>query len=90
MTTSRTGAAGGARGTYCGHCGGPCVPWTDGGGNADDGGTAAPSPAHRQCLSSLQWEPPRFCVQCGRRLKVQVTPLGWRTECSRHGPTTAP
>ncbi|WP_446698068.1 biotin synthase auxiliary protein BsaP [Arthrobacter sp. TS-15] len=30
-------------------------------------------------------EPPRFCPECRRRMKVQVTPLGWTAECSRHG-----
>ena len=30
-------------------------------------------------------EPPRYCAQCRRRMKVQVTPLGWSAECSRHG-----
>ncbi|WP_442789719.1 biotin synthase auxiliary protein BsaP [Paenarthrobacter sp. GOM3] len=32
-------------------------------------------------------EPPRYCVECRRRLKVQVTPTGWTAECSRHGLT---
>lgn len=30
-------------------------------------------------------EPPRFCPLCGRRMKVQVHPMGWNAECSRHG-----
>ncbi|WP_455769329.1 biotin synthase auxiliary protein BsaP [Paenarthrobacter ureafaciens] len=30
-------------------------------------------------------EPPRYCTVCRRRMKVQVTPLGWTAECSRHG-----
>lgn len=32
---------------------------------------------HRRC--SL--DPPRFCGTCGRRLKVQVFPLGYRARC---------
>lgn len=30
-------------------------------------------------------EPPRYCQLCGRRMKVQVRPMGWLAECSRHG-----
>ncbi|WP_456236608.1 biotin synthase auxiliary protein BsaP [Arthrobacter terricola] len=30
-------------------------------------------------------EPPRYCARCRRRMKVQVTPLGWTADCSRHG-----
>ena len=30
-------------------------------------------------------EPPRFCAQCARRMKVQVVPTGWEAQCSRHG-----
>lgn len=30
-------------------------------------------------------EAPRYCQLCGRRMKVQVRPDGWRAECSRHG-----
>ena len=26
-------------------------------------------------------EPPRYCTACRRRMKVQVTPLGWSAEC---------
>lgn len=38
------------------------------------------SPAARAGL-----EAPRHCQLCGRRMKVQVRPDGWRAECSRHG-----
>ncbi|AOY72437.1 hypothetical protein ARZXY2_2912 [Arthrobacter sp. ZXY-2] len=37
------------------------------------------------CLQQLVMEPPRYCTVCRRRMKVQVTPLGWTAECSRHG-----
>lgn len=30
-------------------------------------------------------EPPRFCPLCGRRMQVQVDPMGWTAACSRHG-----
>ncbi len=41
--------------------------------------------AHPDCERAGMLEPPRYCAQCARRLKVQVTPMGWRAECSRHG-----
>ncbi|WP_082499785.1 MULTISPECIES: biotin synthase auxiliary protein BsaP [Paenarthrobacter] len=53
---------------YCGHCGG-------------EGPT---SDAHQSCRQQLVMEPPRYCPACRRRMKVQVTPLGWTAECSRH------
>lgn len=34
-------------------------------------------------------EPPRYCGLCGRRMKVQVSPMGWTAQCSRHGELTA-
>ncbi|WP_240617836.1 hypothetical protein [Pseudarthrobacter sp. AG30] len=51
----------------------------------DDGGDAPPSYHHTRCADLLQLEPPRFCASCGRRLRVQVSPLGWWASCSRHG-----
>lgn len=33
----------------------------------------------------LGLEPPRYCVQCGRRMIVQIAPDGWWARCSRHG-----
>ena len=43
------------------------------------------SDSHQGCQQRLAMEPPRYCAQCRRRMKVQVTPLGWSAECSRHG-----
>ena len=43
------------------------------------------SNVHERCRERLTLEPPRYCPECRRRLKVQVTPLGWSAECSRHG-----
>lgn len=40
---------------------------------------------HAACLRSLELEPPRFCPDCRRRMKVQVTPLGWSADCVEHG-----
>ncbi|MFC9772117.1 MULTISPECIES: hypothetical protein [unclassified Pseudarthrobacter] len=88
-----------AAAVYCSHCGGPREDDAREGGpgdgthpskDTDDGGTAPPSSAHLRCASRLHLEPPRFCSHCARRLKVQVTPLGWWAACSRHGVTTHP
>lgn len=35
--------------------------------------------------AALGLEPPRYCGQCGRRMVVQVDPVGWWAKCSRHG-----
>lgn len=35
--------------------------------------------------AQLGLEPPRYCGQCGRRMVVQVDPVGWWAQCSRHG-----
>lgn len=68
---------------YCGHCGGSVA-----GGTNGERPTSDPHPMsdpHQGCQERLAMEPPRYCVQCRRRMKVQVTPLGWSAECSRHG-----
>ena len=72
---------------YCGHCGEPAH--KEAHKETYDGGHAPSSSAHLECATRLQLEPPRFCGQCGRRLKVQVSPLAWRASCSRHGTTTS-
>ncbi|WP_456504187.1 biotin synthase auxiliary protein BsaP [Arthrobacter sp. UYCu723] len=59
---------------YCGHCGG-----------TSDGGELPTLDTHLRCREQLALEPPRYCEHCRRRMKVQVTPLGWTAECSRHG-----
>lgn len=40
---------------------------------------------HAVCRQRLAMEPPRYCVQCRRRMKVQVTPRGWTAACVEHG-----
>ena len=40
---------------------------------------------HTTCEHRLLMEPPRFCPACRRRMKVQVTPRGWRATCVEHG-----
>lgn len=67
-------AVGPTTAAFCGHCGEP-----------SDGGTGPASDVHHRCLERLAMEPPRYCATCRRRMKVQVTPLGWSAECSRHG-----
>ena len=44
---------------------------------------------HERCRMLLELEPPRFCVHCRRRMKVQVIPRGWSAECVEHGVTGA-
>jgi hypothetical protein len=40
---------------------------------------------HAACENRLVMEPPRFCAECGRRMKVQVAPRGWTAMCVEHG-----
>jgi hypothetical protein len=56
--------------TWCDRCGGPLA------GDRD---------AHAACRTARVLEPPRFCVQCRRRLVVQVLPAGWQATCAEHG-----
>jgi hypothetical protein len=44
---------------------------------------------HLACRQALDLEPPRFCIACGRRMKVQVLPTGWSAECVEHGVSTS-
>ena len=56
--------------THCAGCGRP----------ADEGD-------HTACERRQQaTDPPRYCVTCGRKLRVQVLPLSWRAECVKCGP----
>ncbi len=40
---------------------------------------------HLRCEQRAALEPPRFCVHCRRRMKVQVTPGAWAATCIEHG-----
>jgi hypothetical protein len=51
---------------------------------------AGDGPGHAACRTARMLEPPRYCVRCGRRTVVQVTPDGWSSTCSRHGLRTSP
>ena len=44
---------------------------------------------HTVCDLQLVMEPPRFCGQCRRRMKVQVTPTEWTAACVEHGTLTS-
>ena len=40
---------------------------------------------HERCERLLALEPPRYCGQCRRRMKVQVAPGTWTATCVQHG-----
>ena len=61
---------------YCGHCGEGLL--------EADGGPRE----HARCARMLAMEPPRWCARCRRRMRVQVTPLGWSAVCVEHGTVT--
>ncbi|MPZ61524.1 MAG: hypothetical protein GEU93_09545 [Propionibacteriales bacterium] len=56
----------------------------------DHCGERLDSGVHTECEKRRTLEPPRYCPQCRRRMKVQVTPRGWTATCSRHGETDSP
>ncbi len=41
--------------------------------------------SHARCERRSDLEPPRWCVHCRRRMKVQVTPGAWTASCIQHG-----
>ncbi len=66
--------------TFCSWCGGETT-------GADLAGSSA---EHERCRARLALvDPPRHCPECGRRMVVQVDPMGWTARCSRHGETTS-
>jgi hypothetical protein len=48
-------------------------------------GLPAAEGEHAACEAARAWEPPRYCPQCRRRMKVQVVPTGWTATCVEHG-----
>ena len=40
---------------------------------------------HGRCGARRELEPPRYCPDCRRRMKVQVVPTGWTATCVEHG-----
>ncbi|HET6793086.1 MAG TPA: hypothetical protein VFH45_01510 [Acidimicrobiales bacterium] len=50
--------------------------------------TGCGRPAGECAGCARELDPPRFCPDCGRRLRVVVTPGGWRASCRNHGALT--
>ncbi|MEV0900181.1 hypothetical protein [Actinoplanes sp. NPDC049802] len=48
-------------------------------------GLPAADADHAGCAAARLLEPPRFCPECRRRMKVQVVPTGWTATCVEHG-----
>lgn len=73
---------------WCGWCGGAL---DSSPGDArprdvcDPGRMSDEDHTHSRCVRQPDLEPPRYCVHCKRRMKVQVTPGRWTATCSVHG-----
>jgi hypothetical protein len=65
---------------WCDRCGGALA--------AAAPGSASAHGAHEACTRARALEPPRYCPECRRRMKVQVVPAGWSATCVEHGTTT--
>ena len=74
-------------GAWCGQCGLAVDPPSDAG---PDEVALAVADAHAYCARRAELEPPRFCVHCRRRMKVQVTPGAWTATCVQHGTVEQP
>jgi hypothetical protein len=48
-------------------------------------GAALSQGDHAACVAARRFEPPRYCPDCRRRMKVQVLPTGWTATCVAHG-----
>ena len=48
-------------------------------------GEAEDARDHASCRRQLEMEPPRFCVECRRRMTLKGTPRGGTAECVQHG-----
>jgi hypothetical protein len=56
-------------------------------GHCDGCGKLVSQGDHTGCVARrAATDPPRFCVACGRKLVVQVLPIGWVARCVRCGP----
>jgi len=53
-------------------------------------GEAVAEGDHARCARRGVLEPPRWCVHCRRRMKVQVTPGAWTATCVEHGTAEQP
>jgi hypothetical protein len=57
---------------------------TGGGPFCDACGAPRDTGDHARCAARRRaTDPPRFCTACGRKLKVQVLPTGYKAECVR-------
>ncbi|WP_019811061.1 biotin synthase auxiliary protein BsaP [Saccharomonospora halophila] len=76
---------------YCAHCGRPETAGSPGTAGVPNAAAGTEGPVdHTACRGARPTlEPPRFCVECARRMVVQITPAGWSARCSRHGETTS-
>jgi len=55
---------------------------TAGGIHCDGCGRPASSGDHTRCRARrAATDPPRYCASCGRKLRVQVLPVGWTAHC---------
>jgi hypothetical protein len=72
--------------TWCDRCG-AALPGEDHATGQDHAPGADHSGDHAPCAAARALEPPRFCPRCGRRMRVQVLPAGWRAVCVEHGDT---
>ena len=55
----------------------------------DHCGRAVAEGVHAACAAARELEPPRFCPDCRRRMRVQVVPAGWTAICVQHGTRTS-
>ncbi len=61
------------------------APYCDGCGRPDATGDHARCSTRRAAT-----DPPRWCTACGRKLVVQVLPVGWTARCVACGPLPGP
>jgi len=48
----------------------------------DGCGKPADEGDHSRCIERrAKTDPPRYCVECGRKMVVQVLPMGWEAHC---------
>ena len=53
----------------------------------DGCGRPADTGEHEHCRARrAATDPPRFCTDCGRKLVVQVLPVGYTARCVKCGP----
>ena len=53
----------------------------------DGCGRPADAGGHERCRARrTATDPPRFCTDCGRKLVVQVLPVGYTARCVKCGP----